>query len=190
MKKNSSEKIPTKRMTQEERAAVEQIAKENQHLIRHTVQKILGQEHRDLVEDCIQTVLLTICEQIDVLRQHMNPIGWIVKTSKNVAYNAIHARKMSGFDETLDETVTADPSQDIVDEVLYDDWVKNDVKEQLLSRLSKREKEVYTLLYIQKLTSTEAAEELHISVSTVRNIHKNLRDRIKTDIKEHNFKGL
>lgn len=173
MKSNpSSEKKQTKRMTQEERAAVEKIVEEQQHLIRHTVQKVLGTERPDLIDDCVQEVFLMICERIDVLLRHENPTGWIVTTSKNIAHNAFRSKQRRDRDEPLDETMPDGPAQDLIEDVVYGDWVKNGVREQLLSELSAREQEVYTLLYIKKYTPKEAAEELHISVSTVRNIHK------------------
>ncbi len=58
----------------------------------------------------------------------------------------------------------------------------------LIAGLTKRERQVYGKIYIEGKKPKDAAAELNISVNSVHNIHKNLRDKIKNEIKRKNFK--
>ena len=78
----------------------------------------------------------------------------------------------------------------VFEDVIFSDWMNKGVKEELLSRLAPREQEVYRMLFVEDMSISAVAESLHVKESTVRNIKKHLMDKIKKDIKEHNFKGL
>ena len=81
-------------------------------------------------------------------------------------------------------------SEDLLEDIVYENWIQQGVIEELLSRLSPREQEVYELLFVRGFSIREAAKELHIQESTLRSTKQNLIDKIKRDIKTYNFKGL
>ena len=85
------------------------------------------------------------------------------------------------------KTTSAQEEKDIFEEAVYEIWLESKVPEKLIANLTKREREVYHKIYIENKKPKEAAKELELSINAVNNIHKNLRDKIKDDVKRKNF---
>lgn len=174
-------------LTSEEAAQLERIIMARIHIIRYTIMKIFGVKYQYLADDCISEVVLLACKKGRILLDHSNPGGWLVNASKNIAYNMMRKHQKEMRNVPIDALESVSSPEDIFEEMLYQEWLKKGVPEILLSRLTKREQEIYDLLFVQKKTPQEIADELHISVNTVRNIKKSIVDKIKKDIYAHNF---
>ena len=174
-------------LTSEESEQLERIIMDRIHIIRYTIVKIFGVMYLYLVDDCVSEVVLLACQKGRILLNHSNPGGWLVNASKNIAHNMIRKHKKEIRNVSIDELESVSVSEDVFEEMLYQEWLKKRIPELLVSRLTKREQEIYDLLFVQKKTPQAIAEELHISVNTVRNIKKSIVDKIKNDIYAHNF---
>lgn len=174
-------------LTNEEAERLESIIMDRIHIIRHTIVKIFGVTYHDLVEDCISEVLLLACEKSDIVLNHSNPGGWLVNASKNTAYNMLRKHRKENRNLPIDDLGSVSSTEDVFEEMVYREWMEKQVPALLLSHLTKREREIYELLFVQKKTPQTVADELHISVNTVRNIKKSIVDKIKNDVYTHNF---
>lgn len=184
MKKNR------RNLSTEESARLGNLIWEHRNLICKAISNRLNKHTYYLLEDCEAEVLALASEAGADLLYHPNPAGWFVLTAKNVVYNVLR-KERKACDMTSQKTIEeVSDSEDLLEDIVYEDWLKQGVIEELLSRLSPREREVYELLFVRGFSIKEAAEELHIQESTLRSTKKNLIDKIKRDIKSYNFKGL
>lgn len=179
----------TRLLSQEELEQISNILMQNRYIIQRHIMLILGSELKDLLDDCISDISLAAFRSGSELIDHPNVVGWLIRTSKNCAFNA--KRKYFLENHLPYDQVGEKPSDlNVFEDVIFSDWMNKGVKEELLSRLAPREQEVYRMLFVEHMSISAVAESLHVKESTVRNIKKHLMDKIKKDIKEHNFKGL
>ena len=158
---------------------------------RNVIQKILFDilhpEFSYMIEDCESEVMMIAVEHAHELLSHTAPTGWFIVTTRNVAHAACRKEIKRIQNDTSAEGVDLTIAEDPLENILYEEWVKNGVVDQLLSRLTPREREVYALSFAEGKTTKEIAERLQIGESTVRNIRKNIMDKIKRDVMEHRF---
>lgn len=187
MAKKENERRP---LTPEEAARLEALLTKRIYVIRHTVLNILSPDFRYLVDDCVNEVLLLACKKAEILLCHENPGGWLVIASKYVAHKMRRKHLPEQRNVPIDELRDTLHSGTVFEDLVFEEWKKKKIPELLISRLTPREREIYDLLYIQKKTPKTVAEELHISVSTVRNIKKSIEDKIRYDVENHNFEDF
>lgn len=158
---------------------------------RNVIQKILFDilhpEFSYMIEDCESEVMLIAVEQAHELLSHTGPAGWFIVTTRNVAHAACRKEIKRLKNDAPTEGVELKTAEDPLENILYEEWVKNGVVDQLLSRLTPHEREVYDLSFVEGKSTKEIAERLQIGESTVRNIRKNIMDKIKRDVMEHRF---
>lgn len=148
---------------------------------------ILHPDFSYMIEDCESEVMMIAVEHAHELLSHTAPTGWFIVTTRNVAHAARRKEIKRIQNDTSAEGVDLTIAEDPLENILYEEWVKNGVVDQLLSRLTPREREVYDLSFAEGKTTKEIAERLQIGESTVRNIRKNIIDKIKRDVMEHRF---
>lgn len=161
---------------------------------RNVIQKILFDIlHPDfsyMIEDCESEVMLIAVEQAHELLSHTAPAGWFIVATRNVAHAACRKEIKRIKNDAPTEGVELKTAEDPLENILYKEWVKNGVVDQLLSHLTPREREVYDLAFVENKSTKDIAGQLHIRESTVRNIRKNIMDKIKRDVMDHNFETL
>lgn len=183
MSNNDTEKI---RLSPEEAVFVQELLTRNNKLIRIAVRSVLGGFYKDLGEDCLGEISLLVIQKIKMLTTHENPDGWVVVASKKVAAN-LARREYTRLKNTKNEMPPDVPtdSDAVYQEALYDIWLESNGIEKLLGALTPREKEVYELLYIKRLTPKQASATLGIGYSTVRTIESTIKSKLKQEIKKN-----
>lgn len=166
----------TASLTEKQRAFLDGLIRENKHYISNTVLNTLGKPFSFLYEDCISELYLLACLKIDVAETHPNPAAWIIVCARLTAHTVIQKRKREMAEVTLDEDIP--DNGDVFDEALYNIWIENGTALKIINELTPREREVYNLVYIKGKKPEEAAKLLGISHSTVRNIRKQLKEKI------------
>lgn len=160
---------------------------ENEKNIKGIVYNTLGKLYGHLAEDALGELCLLACEKIDIIKAHKSPKAWLIVASKHVAQGLIKKHKKDLLNIPLEKSEETVNDNDLFEEVVYATWLENKVPEKLIASLTKREKEVYYKLYIEKKTPKEAASELGVKLNLINNVHKNLRDKIKDAVKRKNF---
>lgn len=174
-------------LSNEESERLGSLIRKHRNVIRATVFKILGSQFRYLLEDCTSEVAVIAVQQGAELLSHPNPAGWFVLASKNTANNMLRKERTRLRKEIIDSDLQIQMQDDPLEEVAYADWIENGIPDKLLSRLAPREREIYDMIFVQDMGITEIARELSLSESTVRNIKKNVLDKIKYAIQTHDF---
>lgn len=174
-------------LSEEEGQFARNLINEYAKQIKATVYSTLGKENRYLAEDTISEVCLLICEKIDTLKDHTCPKAWILVAARHTAQNIKRKHRMDAFEVSLDEAALHPTDGDVLEEALFNIWMEEKVPEKIIAKLTPREKDIYRKIYIENKTTKEIAEEFNISTGSVRNIHKNLKDKITDYIKRKDF---
>ncbi len=182
---NKTESIIT--LTKDDALYIEQLIRQNDKYIKNVIYNTLGPENRYLAEDAISEFYLLICEKIEALRSHPSPKGWLLVAAKHTAQGMISMHKKDAMSVSLEEALHEPDKTDVFEDTVYEIWLENKVPEKLIAGLTKRERQVYVKIYIEDKKPKDVAAELNISVNAVHNIHKNLRDKIKNEIKRKKF---
>ena len=174
-------------LTEEEALFAQKILEDNSQQIKAAVYSTLGTENRYLAEDAINEVFLLICEKIDTLMAYTCPKAWIIAAARNTAQNIKRKHKYDSMRIPIEEINVGIYDEDVFENAIFNIWMENKVPEKLIAKLTPREREIYQKIYIEDKSPKEIAEELDVSYNTVRNIHKNLRDKINDFIKRKDF---
>lgn len=182
MSNADNEKI---RLTPEEAEFVQTLLTKNSKNIRVAVRLVLGRFYNNLGEDCLSEISLAVIQKAKMLSTHENPDGWLVVASKKIAANLIRKEytRLKNTKNEMPPDVPTD-SDAVYQEALYNIWLANNGIEKLLCTLTPRERDVYDLLYINRLTAKQTSEALNISYSTVRTIESAIKSKLKEEIKK------
>lgn len=174
-------------LSSKESKFLQQLIEDNEKLINVIMFRCLGEMYYILADDAIAQLYLLACEKIDVLLTHENPSGWLVVSAKHVA-NSLCERYFKENKTVFNYGLLYFKSgYDIFDECLYNTWIKENAVEKLLSKLSKRESEVYQKLYIERKSPSDTAEELGVTINLIYNIKRNLKNKIKKAVEDDDF---
>ena len=174
-------------LTKDDSLFIEQLIEQNGKYINNIIYNTLGPNNKYLAKDAISELYLLMCEKIDTLRTHPSPKGWILVAARRTAQGMIAKYIKDTLSVSLDDVLYELSETDVFEDAIYEIWLENKVPEKLIAHLTKREREIYCKIYIENKKPKIVAKELKISINAVHNIHKNLRDKIKDDIKRKNF---
>jgi len=119
-----------------------------------------------LAEDAVQDVFVKLWAKRKQLDPGRPVKGYLFTMLKNHVLNMIRDRKrevLSAYTETIDTEVERCQTEDAV---IYDQY--KHIMQQGLQRLSARKKQVFELKTFKGLSNAQVAEELLISVNTVK----------------------
>jgi len=159
-------------LSEADRKYLNDIFKEHEVLIKNTIIRTLKDYRREDIEDCTMDVFWIACIKVDELIASPNPAGWLVKTAKNVTMNFIRRASTvykNGVEENEEYIYnTASFENDLVEDIVYNEWIKSKATLKVLSMLNKTEKEYYVLKYKKGLDSNEIAKRQNKSLGSVR----------------------
>ena len=174
-------------LTPQETEFIKELIIKNEFIIRAQIKSVLQESYPQNAEECFGEICLLACNKVALLKSHENPSAWLVVATRNVAVNM--ARKL--FIKTknaLNNEISDIPHEEAgYEDVIYKIWLENNSIKKLLDTLTAHEREIYELIYKEKLTSKQVAIRLGISDSTVRNLNANIKAKIKKAIKNHDF---
>lgn len=118
----------------------------------------------ELAEEIVQDVFMIIWERRHLMSDVENLGAYIRIMARNRAFKELkRLAQMSEFTQTLPSDVHVDP---VAEQVLLNDTMG--VLKKAIQQLPQRQRSVYELCYLKGLKYHEAAEELNISVLTVK----------------------
>ena len=179
----NKKKVKDRPLTTEESIFIEQLLTDNKQYIKNIIYSELGDTYKYLAEDAIHDMYLLMCQKIDVLKAHNCPKAWILIASKRVAQGVMYKNRKDLQSVPLDNITGEADNIDVIEQVVYEIWLENKLPEKLIESLTPREREVYYKLYMEEKSVKETAEELSITANAVYNFNKNLKDKIKNEIK-------
>jgi len=162
----------------EEAAFIKELVLRNDTLIRNVLKGVLAGKYLQLAEECISETYLLACIRADVLKEHPNPDGWVVKTAKTKGLELLNKQNNAKL-LPLEEALCIKADQNVDEEAQYNIWQERFYISEVLGSLSKREKQIYKLLYIDRLSVPLAAKTLSISEKTVLNVRRIIITKVK-----------
>lgn len=171
------------RLNEADSKYLDDIFTNNQGIIRYTAVRILKNYSEEDVKDCVMDVFCIACIKIDDLKASPNPTGWLVNTAKNVCMNFIRRSATvykHGVEESEEYIFTQSSFEnDIVENMVYEQWMRNHVTTRILHMLNKSEREYYNLKYRKGLSAEDIAKRKNKSIGSVRvgisRMEKNIR---------------
>lgn len=151
-----------------------------------TIKNILYSKVDDDITSCTQETFEKAWIKIDILKNHKNVAGWLVKTAKNVSYHFnekyLTRQRLAGDSENMENIAKdEDFTQEIVEEALFEEYTKSNIAEKFLSRLSEKERQFYDLKFVEKLSNEKIGKILGISAHAVVVRSRRLIEKFKKD---------
>lgn len=133
--------------------------------------------YADMVDDVVHDVFVKAYREIDRLRRHPNPMGWLCVTCRNICRSSI--RRDLRRREIIEEHAPLSNYSLCCDDVLR--WAESredqEALESLKRTLSSHEAGVYRLFYEEQYSAAEVAEMTGMSQSAVRGVLKRIRSK-------------
>lgn len=134
----------------------------------------------DLAHDVVNDTFLIVFLKIDIVRNHPNPVGWLLHTLKNRIGNELQLAYRA-HDIPLIETIVADDKS--VEEQVFT------LADCLLEGLTDNEREILILFYEKQCSCEEISKIAGIDISACRTRLFRARQRFKQLTKE-NFESV
>lgn len=163
-------------------------------LIKYTIAKSISYMSKEDMEDCLMDVFCISCCKIEQLKSSPNPAGWLVKTAKLVSKNRM--RRNITIDKYCCQNnedyiyVEEDFEDQLIENIIFESWLKDNVSYKIYSLLNKTDKELYDLKLRRKLTVEEIAKRKNKSIGSIRVAVSRMEHRIKQIIIKKEFKKI
>lgn len=139
-------------------------------------------------EDCVGEVFFRAHDNIDKLMIHPNPHGWIFKTAQLVVKEVIRKscgrRKMTVLIDSFESEELYYRSGNSVRTKLPDTDIAA-AKQKILSAMNEKDRELYDLIYVKKLTSSALSEITGRPIPTLRVQKSRLKEKLVKLVKEY-----
>lgn len=173
-------------LSEEEKQYIAKLISDNRGLFIRNIMKLEAIISQEDVEDCLQELYILAYENYDALIQSPNPIGWLFQTLKNITNNyrrkkikRLNYLPLSDFDN---EKYFEDNENNMLFRIMTNHFSDELIISIIFSKLSEKEKLLYSMRYTDKLSSKDIAKKLNVSDILIRvNLH-NLKKKIKTII--------
>ncbi len=179
MKTNEKEVF---RLTTDEAEYIRDLIIRNEYIIRAEVRLVLRDKFEQIGEDCIGEIYLLACQKITVLKKHEKPDAWITLAAKRVAQNMVRKHNTLLKRSTDEEIIDVGTEDNVYEDALYNIWMEDGSIDKLLNTLTPHEREIYNLIYKERLPSKEAAKIMGVSDSTIRNTVAMIKRKIKNAV--------
>jgi RNA polymerase sigma-70 factor (ECF subfamily) len=131
----------------------------------------------DEADDVAQLVLLRLHDRIDQFEGRSRFTTWLYRITRNVAYSRSHRSQQQSavLERRMDELTETHANATVETE----DERLQELVQFCVSQLPPRERQVFEMIDLRGLNSTEVAEKLGITASTARGLLKKARSRIR-----------
>ena len=174
-------------LTTAEREFLGNLLEKNKPLLLHVIKIITGKLYNTLGEECLSELHCLTIRKIDKLIAKENPDRWLITAAKYIALELMRRYKNEPDTVLIWEVADQLVMDDVFEEARYNIWMEQHVLDKLPLKLTNRERQIYNLMIIQKMSCEDVARELNISESTVWNIRAAVVKKIEKIIKNDLF---
>ncbi len=172
-----------RKLSPEENRFLEQFLSKEKSFLMRLIKKNLGDAYDDLKDDCLSDIYWLLMRRADEIMTYRYPELWLATAVKFVSYNLVRARnKTHGYIKDID-IHRVSFSQDIFELAMYNIWCDEDIYNLLKKELTKRELQLFELMFEQGKTNKEISKILGIEEVTIRNIKKHIKDKYRDALK-------
>jgi RNA polymerase sigma-70 factor (ECF subfamily) len=131
-------------------------------------------------EDIVNNVFELFCKKWNSL-ENKNYKSWLYETANNLLKNFYKKQKRKKEKETyIDESIIETLSYEQNFENINDDEIEK-YKIEILEILTEKERQLFDMKYVKKLSRAQISEKLHIPENTVKQRLYRLREKIKNE---------
>ncbi len=173
------------KISPEERAFISQLIDENRDKLLRAVARNMNTTDPNDIDDCLQEVFLLTLQNAKKLTTHPNPIGWLHKTTFNIAHdmkrNADKRRtKFLSLDDALHLMADNSFENKCIERMEHHIWNIDERKKEIFSKLSIRELDLYHLRFVEKRDYSYIAQKYRTTEGCIRAWISQMKKRIKT----------
>lgn len=172
------------KMSEDERFVLDLVINHKVGLMKIITSK-LGPYRTNDMEDCLQDIFVLVLLNLEKLKNHPNPVGWLYVTASNVAYdtrrkNIKHEQHTIPFGDVVD-FLGEDDIEPFIDDFQFDsgEETEDHQKRKVLDELSDREKDLYRLKYVEKKDTKYLAEYYSTTEGCIRARLSQLRKHVR-----------
>ena len=141
------------------------------------------------IEDCFQDLFLRAYEKYSSFERSPNKTGWIFKTMKNVVHEFCRKKK-NCCDHTISATLFSGPEEvqeetDLIFDIITNHSGEAQIVQTILFHLTEKERLLYRLRYMEKLSTDKIAEQLSLPSGTVRGRLSDLKKKVEKLVREY-----
>lgn len=170
-----------------EREFLDNLLRKTQPTLIRILKYKLGDMYDDLKDECLSEVYMTAVCNANKLMASEEPEKWLFACTKIIALNRMSSRLKYLSRVTDTDMPNISTGDDVFELALYNIWLEQDVYRRLKEELTPREREVFTLMFEEKLSCKEISQRLSVSESTLWNIRKSIKDKYRYAIKNKLF---
>ena len=125
------------------------------------------------IEDCFQELFIRTYDKFSSFEHSSNKTGWLFKALKNIMHE-FYRKKKKLYNHTTSEAILpeieekSNEEKDLIFEIITNHSSEAQVVQTILSNLTEKERLLYQLRYIEKLSTDKIAEQLSLPSGTVR----------------------
>ena len=140
-------------------------------------------------EDCVGEVFFRAYDSIDKLMDHPNPTGWLFKTAQLVLKEMI--RKSNGRKRIIVLIDTFETFETVTPQDRDNSYSKipersiAEAKYRIISSLNERDRELYELIYVNKLAPSILSERTGRPIPTLRVQKSRLKEKLIKMVREY-----
>lgn len=174
-------------LTIDEREFLDKLLEKNKSLLLHVIKIVTGKLYNTLGEECLSELHCLAIRKIDKIIVAEYPDRWLITSAKYIALELL--RRYKDEPDTVPIWDVADQLviDDVFEEARYNIWMEQHVLDKIPLKLTNRERQIYDLMIIQKMSCEEVSRKLNISESTVWNIRAAIVKKIAKIIKNDLF---
>ena len=142
------------------------------------------------IEDCFQELFIRTYEKFSSFEHSSNKTGWLFKAMKNIMHE-FYRKKKKLYNHTTSEAILpeieekSNEEKDLIFEIITNHSSEAQIIQMILSNLTEKERLLYRLRYIEKLSTDKIAEQLSLPSGTVRGRLSDLKKKVTKRIREY-----
>lgn len=172
-----------KALTNEERDFLEKLLIENKPILLHVIQIVTGDLYDVFGDECLSELHCLSMRKIKKLMSVENPKRWLTTASKYIAIEFVRRYGSGRGSVPLDDVYEQLANDDVFEEARYNILMREFTLDKIMNKLTKRQKQIFEMMIVQKMSCEEVSRKLNISESTVWNTRASLVKRVEQIIK-------
>ena len=179
-----------KRLTREQQSEIASLIGQNKvHLTAYIRSQFKDISDPD-IEDCFQDLFVRTYDKFSSFNRSPDKTGWLFKAMKNIMHEFCRKKKKCS-DHTISATLISESEEEFQEETdLIFDIITNhsseaQIVQTILSNLTEKERLLYRLRYMEKLSTDKIAEQLWVPSGTVRGRLSDLKRKVEKLIREY-----
>ena len=179
-----------KRLTREQQSEIASLIGQNK--VRLTA--YIRSQFKDIsdpdIEDCFQDLFVRTYDKFSSFNRSPDKTGWLFKAMKNIMHEFCRERKKYSDHTILDVLVPEfeedfQGETDLIFGIITNYSGEAQLVQTILSNLTEKERLLYRLRYIEKLSTDKIAEQLSLPSGTVRGRLSDLKRKVEKLIREY-----